>query len=347
METLVATYLIRPVNIIEIVMVAVCILGTLLVWHQERFRALCLFFMIEAVLMLFNFSEETRLFNQNYLVTPAFTLSTGPAFYLFILHLVYVDQKWRGIDLWHFTPALVALTMTEKTGSIIALGSVSLMVYGVISFRLLLIYRACAHEHSAAAYEMSLDWIRWGMIIFALIGLTDIARLNLQPILQLDLLNIWYFFHHLSVLALFFALIIFAQKQPLLFDGLRRHTPTLASPDHSIERTLFSQIDQCVRSNKWYSKPRLSVDDLAKELGIGVKDISGAVNQGAGSNFCDYINALRVEQVKALIQIPENANAALLEIALECGFNSKSSFNAAFKKHHGTTPSQYRKSIHK
>jgi len=45
-----------------------------------------------------------------------------------------------------------------------------------------------------------------------------------------------------------------------------------------------------------------------------------------------------------MLQDPQFANMSLLTIALEFGFNSKSSFNALFKQHTGLTPSDYRKS---
>ena len=60
-------------------------------------------------------------------------------------------------------------------------------------------------------------------------------------------------------------------------------------------------------------------------------------------NFYLYINVYRIHQVKALLNDPANKDMTLLDIAYESGFNSKSTFNAIFKKITNMTPTQYRK----
>jgi AraC-like DNA-binding protein len=55
----------------------------------------------------------------------------------------------------------------------------------------------------------------------------------------------------------------------------------------------------------------------------------------------DFVNSYRVEEFKARAVDPANSNFSILAIALDAGFNSKSSFNQAFKKFTGKTPSQY------
>jgi AraC-like DNA-binding protein len=64
-----------------------------------------------------------------------------------------------------------------------------------------------------------------------------------------------------------------------------------------------------------------------------------------GLSFFDYINGLRVEAVKATLARPQSVGRPLLEIALECGFGSKSAFNEAFKRATGMSPSMYRRSL--
>lgn len=345
MESLIANFTIRPVNIIEVAMFSICILGMILTWSKPRFRGLSVFLITQAALMLFNFSEETGVFGQRRLITPAFTLLTGPVFFFFIRHLVFDNQLWRKADFSHLAPAIIALPFTSNTAVVIAAGSISLVCYGLYCYRILLDYSQQAMRASSAAYDMSLNWIRIGMIVFALLGITDLVRLNLQPVLSYEILNTWYLLHHTLVLILFGALIIFAVKQPLLLDGFGRHAAVMSS---SIEQELFEQIDREVKRNGWHLIPRVSVSDVAERLGLGVKDVSGAINIGSERNFCDYINALRIEEVKERLQMAEQQKGTLLGIALDCGFNSKTSFNSAFKKLEGCTPSQYRStSLHK
>jgi AraC-like DNA-binding protein len=77
-----------------------------------------------------------------------------------------------------------------------------------------------------------------------------------------------------------------------------------------------------------------------------LKDISWAINKVAKRNFNDYINYLRVLEVKKSLN-GDMSSSNILEIAILCGFNSKSAFNAVFKREVGMTPSQYLKSLQK
>jgi AraC-like DNA-binding protein len=64
--------------------------------------------------------------------------------------------------------------------------------------------------------------------------------------------------------------------------------------------------------------------------------------QSFNQNFRDFINKYRIEESKFLLKNKSNGNKTILEIAYEVGFNSKSAFNAAFKKFTGLTPKEYR-----
>ncbi|MCD4696832.1 MAG: helix-turn-helix domain-containing protein [Bacteroidales bacterium] len=57
------------------------------------------------------------------------------------------------------------------------------------------------------------------------------------------------------------------------------------------------------------------------------------------------VNNYRVEEVKRLMAEGKHEHYTLLAIALEAGFNSKSSFNRIFKEFTGSTPSHYKKTL--
>ena len=84
-----------------------------------------------------------------------------------------------------------------------------------------------------------------------------------------------------------------------------------------------------------------SITQLSKEVGIPSRELSKVVNQYLNQNFSDYINNFRVEEFKRLVQDPENRKFSILSMAMEAGFRSKSTFNTAFKKFTGKTPSEY------
>jgi AraC-like DNA-binding protein len=299
---------------------------------------------LEALLMAFNFSEETGLLNQSILITPVFTLITGPAFYLFVKHLVYSDAEWRYRDAYHFLPAILSIPFTTYSQHVIAVGSLSLVIYGVASYRLLNIYSRASKQMSSAALDMRLNWLKNMIWIFAVLGFVDTIRLNLQPELDYLVLNIWYLVHQLCVLALYAGLIWFALRQPLLFDGLANFDESNSmQKDRDLSAALFSQINHELIDSELFKQQRLSLIDVAEHFKIGVKDISSAVNTGSGLNFCEYVNSLRVADVKQKIDENIGGNSTLLEIAFESGFNSKSSFNSCFKHSTGLTPSQYQR----
>ena len=344
MNAFVTTYALQPVNLVQVLFSALCVYGILLLWHKPRFKALCLLLTLEALLMAFNFSEETGLFAQVFLVTPVFTLCTGPAFYFFVKHLVYAGARWKRHDLLHFMPTMLAIPFTNVTQSVIALGSLSLLTYGVISYRLLGKYLRASKQMSSIAFDMQLNWLRSIMWVFLTLGVIDTIRLNLQTVLDYQTLNTWYLAHQLSMLFLYALVIGLALRQPLLFDGLASFDDSDSNQkEHELSIVLFHQINQQILDAELFKQPRLSLNDVATHLSIGIKDVSNAVNIGSGVNFCEYINGLRVAEVKRTIDQDIVGSATLLEIGFDSGFNSKSSFNTSFKNATRLTPSQYQR----
>ena len=93
---------------------------------------------------------------------------------------------------------------------------------------------------------------------------------------------------------------------------------------------------------KPYTQSDLTLQDLAATLSISPHNLSEVINTQLGKNFYDFINSYRIDEVRRRLADPQNAHLTVLAIGLDAGFNSKSSFNAVFKKHVKMTPSQYR-----
>ena len=96
-------------------------------------------------------------------------------------------------------------------------------------------------------------------------------------------------------------------------------------------------------SQKPYLDPDLTLAGLADALDIPSHYLSQIINERIGSNFFDFINQHRVEEIKRRIADPSYAHYSLLGIAFESGFNSKSAFNRVFKKLTGRTPSEFKR----
>lgn len=104
---------------------------------------------------------------------------------------------------------------------------------------------------------------------------------------------------------------------------------------------LNTELEKLLKAEQIYLEPSLSLRSLAAKLQVHPNQLSWYLNEGLGSNFNDYINKHRLEHFKQLALNPANSHISLLGLAYESGFNSKSVFNASFKKHYGLTPSKY------
>lgn len=92
---------------------------------------------------------------------------------------------------------------------------------------------------------------------------------------------------------------------------------------------------------KLYENPELTLTEVAKQLQKSPSFISMIVNRGFAQNFNDLINQFRIEAVKQKLNKGEHNYQTLLGIAYDCGFNSKATFNRAFKKATGQNPKTY------
>ncbi len=100
-------------------------------------------------------------------------------------------------------------------------------------------------------------------------------------------------------------------------------------------------LSQLVEDQKAYLDSALSLRSLAKQLDLSPNKLSWLLNEHLGQNFNEYINTFRLETFKALALDPSNQHLTLLAVAYDSGFNSKTVFNAFFKKREGITPSAW------
>ncbi|MCB1610564.1 MAG: AraC family transcriptional regulator, partial [Xanthomonadales bacterium] len=89
-----------------------------------------------------------------------------------------------------------------------------------------------------------------------------------------------------------------------------------------------------------FREPGLKIDNLAAALQLPVHYLSYAINAGSGRNVQAWLNQLRVEDA---MQALAGADAdSVLAVGLAAGFNSKASFNRAFRAETGVSPSEFR-----
>lgn len=108
---------------------------------------------------------------------------------------------------------------------------------------------------------------------------------------------------------------------------------------------IHKRLIYCMDTEKLFTEPDLSLSMLSQKIKVHPNYLSQVINEKEGKTFFEYINALRIEEFKRLVAMPENKQFTIISLAYDCGFNSKSSFNKNFRKVTGLSPSDYLQSI--
>ena len=146
-----------------------------------------------------------------------------------------------------------------------------------------------------------------------------------------------------------FALAIFIQKalsQKVLNEtekGLPRANQTRAAL-LSAERMqlIASKLEHAMKEDKLFLQDNLSLNKLSESISETENHISETLSQFLHTKFFQFVNSFRIEEAKKALQ---DSDKLITSIAFDVGFNSKSTFNTAFKKIVGDSPSAYRNSL--
>lgn len=114
---------------------------------------------------------------------------------------------------------------------------------------------------------------------------------------------------------------------------------------HEQGKLLLTQIVRLMEEKRLYREPNFTLDDLARELNTQRHYLSQAIGSESGQTFFTLVNRYRVEEAQQKLASPAFAHFSILGIGLDCGFNSKASFNRVFKEYTGQTPSQYKENL--
>ncbi len=115
-----------------------------------------------------------------------------------------------------------------------------------------------------------------------------------------------------------------------------------ASPSITNDNAYYKELCHMLDKEKIYRDPELSLSVVAKKLNISSTYLSQLINALSDNNFSDFINLYRIREAEVKLLDPDFSRYTILSIGLEAGFNSKSAFYSAFKKHTGLTPTQFR-----
>ena len=133
-----------------------------------------------------------------------------------------------------------------------------------------------------------------------------------------------------------------AEPKPLVAETLvRSRFGTVPAAELAPELHPWrGKLQQLMADEQPWLEPELTLAELAHRLRTNTSLLSHVINTGCGQNFNDFVNSYRVAEAERKLQDPRLAHYSLVGIALESGFNSKSTFNRVFKKLTGRTPSE-------
>lgn len=295
-------------------------------------------------------------------------LLSGPLLYLY-LRSALSGQRLRARDWFHGAPFLLATLamlpfylqsaaaklawMQQRPvlpwyiGVSVLVKTLLFICYVVASYRLI---RGAANGPLAAGLaRLSKIWVIGAAVSVAAFG---IEWLDVDLPLSSDALGA------IALACFVYATAFLAIRLPLGYRadyraGCHAHLPAAqpeAAPRYANKRlsepdraSFLDALTRCMEVDQVYRDGELTLDQLAALLAMTPHELSQLINDACGVNLQEYLNRYRVEALKLALLAPAQADASILDLALACGFNSKSTLNRAFKKRTGLTPSEFRR----
>jgi len=246
------------------------------------------------------------------------------------------------------------------------LQNISILFYLVLSIRFYRQYKQYVMYEFSFVDVANLNWLRNFLIAFAIITMLPLLEelLSFFPFFQnMDYRGSWYSFFVFAVVVYYVAIngfnAVVVPLRKLLFEPellLQYKSPALLtaattteaefeiveSKINNIELDNWKEkISTLMQSQHLYENAELTLSQLAKQLSTNPSLLSRIINTGFGINFNDFVNEYRINAMLEKLKQGEQKNQTLLGIAFDCGFNSKATFNRAFKKQTGLSPKEW------
>lgn len=290
-------------------------------------------------------------------------LAVGPLVWLYVHRLTTgaMPGRWW----WHLVPAglkatawsaiFVGASVTQKamidevvarpiqpwvTGAAL----IGLVVYGAAALRRLRAYQRWLDGELSNREEFRLTWLRLLLGALALTGAISIAfAITDLLVTPLDYWDVFPEYLWLSVLGYGLGLGAWRTADldyPVPGGAPREASPELPPAPAPDWATAGEQFVGRIREGEWWRDPQLTLPRLAGRLEASPATVSRALNLGVGQSFNECINRLRVEGVQQALR--NGSGRDLVQLGFDAGFNSKASFQRAFRRYAGMTPSAYR-----
>ena len=277
----------------------------------------------------------------------------GPLLYFYTRSITANEENFSLRNAWHFIPFIIyfltyisgiRFTWQLEDGVL----NFQIIPYMIASLVLIINYKKEIGNYFSSLEKLNLNWMMYvagGFLLMWLIDLTSYTINMIDP----AYVNTSLYLAFVSLLINFiFAILLFynAIQHPQFLIGKLEDVKN-AKYESSIlslelKKEYLNRVINYFESEKAFLNPTLSIQDVANETGINIKYISQVINESLDKNFHDFVNSYRVKEAINHLMKNEVKDKTILEILYESGFNSKTTFNTAFKKHTGFTPTEFR-----
>lgn len=211
----------------------------------------------------------------------------------------------------------------------------SIVIYSVIFYREERKYRRNALDFFSEEKKIDLHLVRCSFTAALLVGCTTVAITSSLDRELCGWLNI-------IILVLYIIMgLLFIRYPSLFFEVSSLFDEVEAKPSDKNESDDWDGLRSRIVDSKLYLKEGVTLEMVARELGVNRNKLSALINSGEGVNFNTFVNTLRIGEAERLIK--ENPNLALAEIAIMVGYSEQANFSRQFKKLKGMTPVEYRR----
>jgi AraC-like DNA-binding protein len=209
-------------------------------------------------------------------------------------------------------------------------------------------YQKSLYDNYSTTVKKSLAWLKFFLVIFMLVNVLLMISFGYYIMGDLEKSELVF-----AIVTICFVLLLFwigyfvmiyyswFEIVPLIEDEtVKEITNNKLSPNTI---TYYKQLKLLLLEEKIYEDINLTLDSLAERLQISSGYLSQIIKENEQKNFFELINYYRIESVKKKLLDQNYKDYTIMSIALESGFNSKSTFNAVFKKFTNQTPSAFRR----
>ncbi len=341
--------------------------------NKNANKVLSLILLIASILLmakfLYSFDAEYELFFRVSFFLDTFIFIFGPLLYIYCRRLVFNETPvYRGRFVYFVLVAIMCIyytwTLTYSHDELILmwqegkLTTLFLLIetFGIAfnfyfcyrCYKLIKIYQE--EEKKTLSYSQNIVFFLKAMVITISLFFTG----WLCCYIMFYFLNVYSKFINYNLIWIVFSIFIYvigfySLKQPDIFRIPLSKNKALKSKER-LEGAKLKHVKQGLErlmiEEKIYLDHKLTLIDLAKKLDTSANDISWFLNNVYKCNFYDYINQYRIQAFVEKIKNGEHHNTTLLALSFDSGFNSKSTFNKAFKSKMNDTPSNYIKKTH-